>query len=621
MSSQQFEIRTAKTVLYRPDTNTIKGFLNSDKIIPFCIHSYLILTMIVAVFGIFFDGYYTSIFLNTSIFLTFALIFAIFLDEKKKDDKEVIVKNQKGNKFMFCLGKEVKEFYGNAVKSIRAQNNLTRPILVNAEVAKRHFLTMATIGSGKSVMMKGLIEQVCLLGGGCFVIDGKGTDEFAKEIYGVCASVGREDDFVHINLLDMNNTHTINPLKSGSANSIYEILISLLIGEENEWKAKQKEFMKNILKLMVYRRDNEDLNLNFSELAKVMSLEALLRLAMKYKDVAKKFVEVEDYVQFVTTSAGIDYEEFMKGDSKDAQWQDSMMKKLTENKDMQGVYDASMSVSAWRSPLTSLKSDYGRVFNAPNPNISLWEATQNNKIIFVTLPTMDSDTTPKELGRLLLGLIKGVAAQKAKYGKQPKIPYMVFCDELGSYKINGFARLESKSRSLGIGIMPIFQSPAQIDVDDKNEYERKEMIDVTGVHILMKNMHPETTDFYAKFIKPQYVISKDYQQRRDFASGQGQVEDNFRAEEKPAIEHSEVSNMNEGEMMVFGNGKMHRAVAQTESTLFEYGKPTTYCGKTAEKIPLMQYVGKNDFFELVNPIVERQQKNLNLYPFLEKRAS
>ena len=105
MSSQQFEIRTAKTVLYRPDTNTIKGFLNSDKIIPFCIHSYLILTMIVAVFGIFFDGYYTSIFLNTSIFLTFALIFAIFLDEKKKDDKEVIVKNQKGNKFMFCLGK------------------------------------------------------------------------------------------------------------------------------------------------------------------------------------------------------------------------------------------------------------------------------------------------------------------------------------------------------------------------------------------------------------------------------------------------------------------------------------------------------------------------------------
>ena len=121
-----------------------------------------------------------------------------------------------------------------------------------------------------------------------------------------------------------------------------------------------------------------------------------------------------------------------------------MMKKLAENKDMQGVYDVSMSVSAWRSPFTSLKSDYGRVFNAPNPDISLWEATQNNKIIFVTLPTMDSDTTPKELGRLLLGLIKGVAAQKAKYGKQPKIPYMVFCDELGSYKINGFARLESR---------------------------------------------------------------------------------------------------------------------------------------------------------------------------------
>ncbi len=31
--------------------------------------------------------------------------------------------------------------------------------------------------------------------------------------------------------------------------AIYEILIALLIGEENEWKEKQKEFMKNVLNL------------------------------------------------------------------------------------------------------------------------------------------------------------------------------------------------------------------------------------------------------------------------------------------------------------------------------------------------------------------------------------
>lgn len=132
---------------------------------------------------------------------------------------------------------------------------------------------------------------------------------------------------------------------------------------------------------------------------------------------------------------------------------------------------------------------------------NLWEATQRNKIIFVTLPTMDSDTTPRELGRLLLGLIKGVSAQKAKFAKEPTIPFTCFLDEIGCYAVEGFGRLESKSRSLGITIFSFFQSPAQIDVIAKNDYERKEIIDTTGVHILMKNMHPETTEFYAKMVE------------------------------------------------------------------------------------------------------------------------
>ena len=119
---------------------------------------------------------------------------------------------------------EVKKFYGDAVKSSKAKNNKIRPLLINAETMKRHFLVMATIGAGKSVLMKGLIEQYAILGAGCFVIEGKGTNEFAKEIYGLLASVGREDDFVHLNFLDMDNTHTINPLLSGGALSIYEFL-------------------------------------------------------------------------------------------------------------------------------------------------------------------------------------------------------------------------------------------------------------------------------------------------------------------------------------------------------------------------------------------------------------
>ena len=414
------------------------------------------------------NNFNISLYLYVSAILAFSCGIGLYLYDEPKDTKEAVIPNETGKDYLLCLGTEVKKFYGDAVKSGKALNNKLRPILINAETMKRHFLCMATIGSGKSVLMKGLIEQYVLLGGGMMIVDGKGTDEFAKEIYGLVASLGREDDFVYLNFLDMDNTHTINPLLSGGALSIYEILIALLIGEENEWKEKQKEFMKCVLKLMVYKRDNEkDFIFDFSALTNMMSLTTLVRTAIDYKHLAHDNIGIMDFVKYVSSTIEVDIQEFLNGNKNDKKWVDEMYKKTSG--DGQGIYDVSVCVGAWRNVLTNLSSDYGRIFNAPNPDISLWEATQRNKIIFVTLPTMDSDTTPKELGRLLLGLIKGVAAQKAKFAKEPKIPFTCFLDELGSYVIEGFGRLESKSRSLGISIFPFFQSPAQIDVVAKNE--------------------------------------------------------------------------------------------------------------------------------------------------------
>lgn len=599
------EIKETKVELYKPYQNDLVKFLQNEVILAQMLKACGILGCCFAFIASFF-----VIELNIMLFLYVVgiiyagTIIALYLHNEKKDGKEAIIQNELHKEYLLSLGIEVKKFYGDAIKSGKAKDNKIRPLLIDAETMKRHFLIMATIGAGKSVLMKGLIEQYSVLGGGMLIIDGKGTDEFAKEIYGLVASVGREDDFVYLNFLDMDNTHTINPLLSGGALSIYEILLALLVGEENEWKEKQKEFMKCILKLMVYKRDNEkDFVFDFSSLTNMMSLTTLLKEAIAYKHLAKNNVGIMDFVKYISSTIEVDIVDFLNGDAKDSKWVDEMLKKT--NGDGQGIYDVSVCVGAWRNVLTNLSSDYGRIFNAPNPDISLWEATQRNKIIFVTLPTMDSDTTPKELGRLLLGLIKGVAAQKAQFAKEPKIPFVCFCDELGSYVIEGFGRLESKSRSLGISVVPFFQSPAQIDVVAKNDYERKEIIDVTGVHILMKNMHPETTEFYAKMVEKIKVMSRDFIKRRDGAKGQGSTEDTFKVEEKDAIEHNEVVNMNNGEMMVFANGKLHRAIAQTETTLMELGKKTTYQGMSDEKIPLTQYVSKKIFFRQVKEMLVR----------------
>lgn len=537
---------------------------------------------------------------ESALIALFCLVY-FFFGSEKKESNESVVENVKGKEYLLCLGYIVKQFYGDAVKSAKKQGNRVAPLLINAEVTKRHLLTMATIGAGKTVLMKGLIEQLAIAGGGGLIIDGKGTAEFAKEVYGLFVRLGREDDFFHLNFLDMNHTHTINPLSSGNAMSLYEMMIMLLVGDENEWKERSKEYMKNILKLLVYKRDYENMKLDFSEVANILPLESLAIQALEYRKKAREFVELEDFVQFVSTMIGIDYQRFLKEESEEFAKE---VKKASKNFDIQGVYNASVAVESWRSVITNLKSDYGRIFNAPNPNISLWEATQKNKFIFVTLPTMSSDTTPRQIGTLILGLIKNVAQDKAAKATEPKIPFMCFCDELGSYVVEGVGRLESKSRSIGISMMPFFQSPSQIDAVGKSvgseSLERREIGDVTGVTILMKNMHPETTEFYAKFVPKVKRLVKNYSARRFGAKGAGSVEDSFNIEEEDAFKHDEVVKMSNGEMMVFAAGKMYRAIAQAESTLLEMGKKTTYEGRDMEKpIPLTEYLDKNEFFESV----------------------
>ncbi len=604
--TNRYQVNEAKTAIYKPDRHNTLEFLRDDGFFRWFLYSIGFIGAIVAIFAAFSPGSNSLVFVWTAAILHFAAIAGLFISEEKVDKMEAIIPNEPGNEYILSLGNEVKRFYGNAVKSAKAPNNLIRPLLINAETVKRHFLCMATIGAGKSVFMKGVMEQYIALGGGMFVVDGKGTDEFAREIYGLVASLGREDDFVYLNFLDMSNTHTINPLLSGSANALFEIMQPLLIGEEDTWKTKAKEMMLVLLKMCVWKRDNEpDFIFDFSYIQKILNLTTLSRLALKYKYLADRRhpdydTNVEDFCIWVSKSLNIDFDEFLKAPSDS----EAMIKKIDDEiakgDGSPGVYSANVSVGYWSKPLMTLGSDYGRIFNAPNPDISLWEATQRNKIIFVTLPTMDSNETPRQLGRLLLSLIQAVAAKKAKDADEPKIPFLCCLDELGSYVVEGFGRLESKSRSLGISIFPFFQSPAQIDVVAKNDYERKEIIDVTGVHILMKNMHPETTEFYAKMTSKIKVLNRQVSMRREGATGASSSEDSYNLEEKDAIEHNEVVNMNEGEMIVFANGKIHRAVARAESSLNEKGKKTTYDGK----IVISEYVNKIRFFSEIDAILK-----------------
>lgn len=606
------QVEYVKERFFRPDRENLKSLTLKDGFLRYSIYALNGLCIVSSALMAVGIGGDSANFLAQSSFWASLLLFFVMLTDRDKNIKasnESVTANKPDKKYLVNLGYELNKFYGNAYKSLKAPNNISRPLLFDAEQFKRHILIMATIGAGKSVFMKGIMEQLLLNDGAFMCVDGKGTLEFAKEIYGLFAALGREDDFIHINFLDMDNTHTINPLLSGSAEALFEILTSLLEGEENEWKAKQKEFMRNVLKLLVYQRDKEGLKLDFSVLARYLTLADLVAAAIEYREKIYASGAIDDFVSYIATALSMPLQEFLVAEPG------AIKKRLQEaqSNQEQGAYDAGMSAQAWIGIITSLKSDYGRVFNTQTPTISLYEAVQKNKCIFVTLPTMASDTTPKQLGKLLLGLIKGVAAEKAEKAEEPEIPYVCLLDEVGSYIVEGFGRLMSKSRALGISIVPIFQSQSQIDSTGKvvgsASVERSEIFDTTGTHILMKNINPAVTEEYAKLVKEQKFIDKEYSDKREGVKGQISVEDRYKVEKEAAITHDEVVGMNNGEMMIFNDGKMYRAAAATETSMALYGKKISFELKLMDNpIPLTQYISKREFFKETYKIYKQMQE-------------
>ncbi|TEY00692.1 type IV secretory system conjugative DNA transfer family protein [Campylobacter sp. US33a] len=619
---KNYSQETAKTVSIAPERYNTLEFLRSDTFFTWLFYITGFVASILCIVACFTLSANILVFIWTSVVLHISLILGLYMSVEKVDTMEAIIPNEPNKKYLLNLGNEVQKFYGDAVKTARVKNNQLRPLLVNAETVKRHFLCMATVGAGKTVFMKGLLEQYIKLGGGGVAVDAKGTDEFAREMYGLFASLGREDDFFHINFLDMAHTHTINPLTSGNANALFEILLPLLTGEEDTWKSKAKEMMLVVLKLCVYKRDNEkDFVLNFSYIQKILNAKTLSNLALEYKHLADrknpKFdIGIEDFCLWASKSFGFDYNEFLSADPNDEKIIKKIDEEIAKGDGSPGVYSINVGVGFWSKPLMTLGSDYGRVFNVPNPDISLWEASQRNKFIFITLPSMDSVETPKQLGRIILSLIQAVAGKKVKDADEPVIPFLTVLDEFGSFVNEGFALFESKSRSLGMAMMPFFQSPSQIDVVAKNDYERRQMIDVTGVHIIMKTLHPETSEFYSKMVPKVKILERNYSQRREGATTAGNAEDSYGLKEEDAIKPQEAMNMSNGEMMVIANGKLHRAVARAESSLLSKGKKTTY---DESPLPITEYVSKSEFFTEVTHLLENPILN-NVFKFDKKSA-
>lgn len=314
------------------------------------------------------------------------------------------------------------------------------PLDIEDNFLQRHTAIIGQSGVGKTTLGEYLLWQQVCRGGGYVFIDAKLDADTRDKLAFMNALVGRADDFYVLNVDQPHNSHSYNPILKGDSDEVASRLLNLLPSAENSPGA---DFFRQqamyALTVLTAALKSAKRRYNFNDLAILMqsdrALESLLRLPM------------EDGIRM---SLEVFLNQFRK-------------------KDKNGT---SIDVDKVKTTLGGMagriaqfaQGKFGQVFNTYTPEIDLTDIVRNNKCLYVMLPTMGKDQAALNLGKMILSDLRTAVynVQGIRKELRPKPPFLVFADEMGSYVMQGIARLFEQARSAGICMIPAFQTFANL---------------------------------------------------------------------------------------------------------------------------------------------------------------
>jgi hypothetical protein len=314
------------------------------------------------------------------------------------------------------------------------------PLDVEDNFLQRHTAIIGQSGVGKTTLGEYLLWQQVCRGGGYVFIDAKLDADTRDKLAFMNALVGRADDFYVLNVDQPHNSHTYNPILKGDSDEVASRLLNLLPSAENSPGA---DFFRQqamyALTVLTGALKSAKRRYNFNDLAILMqsdrALESLLRLPM------------EDGVRM---SLEVFLNQFRKKDKT------GTIIDVDKVKTTLGGMAGRIAQFA--------QGKFGEVFNTYTPEIDLTDIVRNNKCLYVMLPTMGKDQAALNLGKMILSDLRTAVynVQGIRKELRPKPPFLVFADEMGSYVMQGIARLFEQARSAGICMIPAFQTFANL---------------------------------------------------------------------------------------------------------------------------------------------------------------
>lgn len=351
-------------------------------------------------------------------------------------------------------------FLGNEMKT-------GKELWASMRDALTHLLVFGTTGSGKTEILLGFLFGGALASsGGANYVDPKASPKLPMQIYTMCRICGRDDDFRVLNYQSESkrtddkqlkrSSNTNNPFKFGSAESLTQLLVSLIPKSEGDNAIFGQNAQTLITALMyglVELRDKFGHELNINVVRKHMSATEYVKLAIR-DDISKP---TKDALHSFLASVGfqpskVNKENIEKGDVLAGQ--------PRSFPEQFGYARSYFSLS-----LASLTDTYGNIYNTEYGEVDMYDVIMSRRICVTLLPSMSkSEQELQNLGKISLSALRNACSAGLGDGRieglvedilnalptDSKSMFMAITDEYESVPTPGFSTLFTQGRGLGI---------------------------------------------------------------------------------------------------------------------------------------------------------------------------
>lgn len=356
--------------------------------------------------------------------------------------------------------------------------------------ARTHFIVLGTTGAGKTETLLGFAANALSWGSGFLFVDGKGDVSLYAKAYALTRRMGREDDLLVMNFMTggtdvlsggggVMRSNTLNPFTSGSSDQLTQMCVSLMDdagGDGAVWKGRAVAMLGGIMRALVWKRDQGELDLNIGIIRDYLALDKIIELAAD--EMLPPNIR-NSIVKYIAQIPGFDKS---KG-TKQAQ----------QTMEQHGYLQMQFS-----KVLATAADVYGFIFMTPFGEIDMADVVLNRRILIVMLPSLEKSPLETEnLGKIVVANLKGMMGQALgdsltgswqdvvdKRVTNSPSPFVTIMDEVGYYMVEGMDMMAAQARSLGFCL--VFAGQDVNAMKKKNEKVADAVISNCNTTIAMK---------------------------------------------------------------------------------------------------------------------------------------